>query len=331
MKTLLLGTGTGCFSMSLENGQWKEAARALPGVEVTALALQRGAILAGTRKGVFRSEDRGQTWLEANSDHSPRYVRWLTSHPSQSRLVFCGTEPASIYLSQDGGLTWTDCPEVAQQRDRHGWWLPYSSGAGCVRGFAFHGPRGYAAVEVGGMLVSENYGQTWRLASGSDGKPQFGKTKTGMIHPDVHSVAVHPSSPDLVFAPTGGGLYRSRDGGATWELLYECYCRAAWLDPGDPDHLLFGPADDVDRNGRIEETRDGGRTWTPAVTGLKVEAERAVWKRGMVERFIAGDADLFAITSQGGLLRAPLSSLVWEEVLPASQGVRCGAILETGS
>ena len=132
------------------------------------------------------------------------------------------------------------------------------------------------------------------------------------IYPDVHSIATHPSSPDLVFAPTGGGYYASRDGGKTWELLYDCYCRAVWIDPTDPAHQILGPADGVSRNGRIEETRDSGtlRAWRAASNGLRVP-----WRQHMVERFTQIDQELLAVLSNGELLAAPLASLQWQQIL----------------
>jgi len=143
-----------------------------------------------------------------------------------------------------------------------------------------------------------------------------------MVHPDVHSITVHPSSEEIVTAPTGGGLYRSGDGGATWALLYPCYCRAAWVDPGDPQQIVFGPADGVSRGGRIERSRDGGQTWQPA------SGEQAVpWPRHMVERFLQIDDRLLAVLSNGELLAAPLDSLDWQPFLSEVTGVRCAAQL----
>ena len=34
-----------------------------------------------------------------------------------------------------------------------------------------------------------------------------------------------------------------------------------WADPADANHLILGPAENVDRRGRVEESRDGGRTF----------------------------------------------------------------------
>jgi photosystem II stability/assembly factor-like uncharacterized protein len=127
---------------------------------------------------------------------------------------------------------------------------------------------------------------------------------------------VHGLSPDLAFAPTGGGLYRSKDGGKTWKALYRCYCRAVWVDPADPSHIIFGPADSVDKNGRIEETADGGQTWKPASKGVQTP-----WPRHMVERFLRVEDELIAVLSNGQLLAASLETLVWEPLLPGVDGV----------
>jgi photosystem II stability/assembly factor-like uncharacterized protein len=187
-----------------------------------------------------------------------------------------------------------------------------------VRGFAFHGDRGYAAVEVGGVLRSDDRGAHWCLAGGSSGEPVFGTPPDGTVHADVHSVDTHPSSPDLVFAATAGGFFRSDDGGDHWTVSHEgSYCRAFWVDPADPDHVVLGPADDVSRNGRIEETRDAGRSWTRRSDGLDLP-----WPRAMVERFAQIGDHLFAMTSGGRLFTASLHDLRWTQILSEAGEVR---------
>jgi photosystem II stability/assembly factor-like uncharacterized protein len=289
---------------------WHERARGLDGQNVTSAIAREGVILAGTTNGVIRSDDYGEKWQPASSGLHTRHVRWMAFHPDLSDYEFVGTEPAAIFVSHNGALSWRECPEVAQLRDEHGWMLPYSPQAGCVRGFTFHGKRAYAAVEVGGMLRSDDGGQTWRLAEGSDGNPDFGVPPEPLIYPDVHSIAAHPSRPDLVFAQTGGGLYLTRNGGKTWTLLYDCYARAVWLDVDDANHLILGPADGVDSQGRIEESHDGGKTWQVMSEGLQVP-----WRRHMVERFEQVGDELFAVLWNGELFVAPLTSLQWERVL----------------
>jgi photosystem II stability/assembly factor-like uncharacterized protein len=311
MNKLILATERGVVICERNGDDWHESLRELIDQHITSVIAREGVILAGTTNGIFRSEDEGQSWRETSNGLTTRHVRWMAFHPDVSDLEFAGTEPAEICVSHDGADSWRACPEVAQLRDRFKWSLPYSPEAGCVRGFAFHGSRVYAAIEVGGVLVSDDRGETWRLAEGSDGKPDLEGPPEPFVYPDVHSLEVHPSSQDLVYAPTGGGFYRSNDGGKTWKLFYDCYCRAVWVDPQNPDHMILGPAEGVDRNGRIEESRDGGETWSMASNGLQVP-----WRRGMVERFFQADDELFAVLSNGQLLHAPLSTLMWGRILP---------------
>src|SRR5574341_491488 len=321
-NVLLLATGDGLVVCKRDGDSWREIRRGLSDQEVTSVIAREGVILAGTPDGVYRSDDLAETWREASAGLSVRHVRWLAYHPQISDREFAGAEPASIFVSHDGGGSWRECPEVAGLRKTGRWFLPYSPEAGCVRGFAFHGSRAYAAVEVGGVLISDDGGEKWRQAEGSDGKPDLDGPPEPFIYPDVHSIEAHPSSPDLVFAPTGGGFYRSTDGGKTWSCLYDCYVRAVWLDPADPDHLILGAADGVDSRGRIEKTRDGGRTWQPASTGLKVP-----WRRHMVERFTQVGGELLAVLSNGELLAAPLATLAWRRILPDVKDVAAVAAL----
>lgn len=316
MIKLLVATERGLIICEREGGEWREIAGGLADQQLTSVIARDGVILAGSTKGIFRSEDAGQTWREGNLGLMERHVRWLAFHPNISDLEFAGTEPAGIFVSHDGGESWRGCLEVVKLRDQHTWSLPYSTGAGCVRGFTFNRTRAYAAVEVSGVLRSDDTGETWRLADGSNGDPNLAGPPEPFIYPDVHSIFVHPLLPDLVFAPTGGGFYRSADGGKTWSCIYDCYCRAAWVDVLDSQHIILSPADGVDRNGRIESTQDGGQTWNSTSTGLNTP-----WRRGMVERFEQVGGDLFAVLSDGQLLEAPLPSLTWRRILPNITGV----------
>jgi photosystem II stability/assembly factor-like uncharacterized protein len=311
MNKLIFATEQGIMICERESDRWVQSMHMLTDQHVTSIIAREGVILAGTENGVFRSDDEGKTWREARDGLTARHVRWMAYHPDISDFEFAGTEPAGIFISHDGGESWSACAEVAQLRDKHKWSIPYSPEAGCVRGFAFHGSRAYAAVEVGGVLRSDDNGETWQLAEGSDGNPSFEGPPEPFVYPDVHSIEVHPSSPELVYAPTGGGFYRSNDGGKTWKIFYDCYCRAVWVDSHDPDHLILGPADYVVSNGRIEESRDGGQTWSLASTGLKVP-----WRRGMVERFFQTNDELFAVLSNGQVLSTSLSTLEWQRILP---------------
>ena len=323
---LYLATVAGFFIVSLTNGNPVIGSHSLKGQSLTSVAVSGGTIIAGSKKGIWRSTDNGQTWNKSDKNLSVRYIRWVNATKGSPPLFLAGTEPAEIFVSRDGAQTWQIKPEVGQLRDKYGWFLPYSSGSGCVRGFAIarSGPRPdriYAAVEVGGVLVSEDGGRKWKLVEGSDGNPDISRKFEPIVHPDVHSITLHPSSSDLVTAATGGGLFQSTDGGRSWKNIYRCYIRAVWVDPEDPRHIIAGPADGVSRNGRIEESRDGGKTWQLASKGMN-----APWPGHMVERFVQADKILVVVFSNGELWQKNLEGSHWVHVLPEINSVKAVAV-----
>ncbi len=309
---LIVGTIDGLFVCEREHDNWCVVHQALTHATVTGVAYQNDILLASTTDGIFSSHDHGRTWSEASVGLSERLVRQIAFHPTETGLACAGTEPAAIFVTHDAGTTWRECSEVTHLRKSHSWFLPYSPGAGCVRAFSFHGTNIYAAAEIGGLLYSHDSGATWQLVPGSNGNPDFNApVPRTFLHPDLHDVAIHQESPNLVYAATMRGLYCSDDGGKKWLHIYaDCYIRALWLDPKHPHHIILGPADAVSVNGQIEESHDGGYSWTIAANGLTVP-----WRRAVVERFVQADDELLAIVSDGRLFAAPLSALRWQHIL----------------
>jgi photosystem II stability/assembly factor-like uncharacterized protein len=279
------------------------------GPHCTSVAVQANRIVVGTTSGIFVSDDRGATWVASSQGLEVAHVRWIEADPARHRL-FVGTEPAAIFVSDDGASTWRRGREVEALRDKFGWFLPYSPEAGCVRGFAFHGDRAYAAVEVGGVLASDDSGESWRLAAGSDGVPSFGEPRAGFVRPDVHMLRAHRDSPGSVWAATDGGVFASTDAGATWRRIgAPQYTRAVWVDPESPRHLVAGPARSVGRGGTIMETTDGGLSWVQAKAGLDVP-----WPGAMVERFATVERHLIAVLSDGRLFETEIAEVTGGEV-----------------
>jgi photosystem II stability/assembly factor-like uncharacterized protein len=164
---LYIATTIGLFIVTQTNGDWETVRHTLKEKALTSIAVSEGVVIAGTIDGIWRSSDNGKSWNEANKNLAIRPVGWM-AHSSYTPTVFlAGTEPAGIFVSSDSGKTWSGRPEIVKLRDTNGWFLPYSPKAGCVRGFAIakpenHHGRIYAAVEVGGVLISDDSGDTWR-------------------------------------------------------------------------------------------------------------------------------------------------------------------------
>ncbi|MFP4580206.1 MAG: WD40/YVTN/BNR-like repeat-containing protein [Candidatus Sumerlaeia bacterium] len=288
---------------------WAIVSRGLKGKSCTSIAYMDEIIYAGAAEGCWISEDPAQEWRQHTEGLKHKHIRWLACGPPETHRVFAGTEPAAVFF-YDGNGSWWDCSEVEGLRDKNGWFLPYSDGAGCVRGFDFDKNFAYAAVEVGGLLWSDDFGHHWDLVKGATGNPDTKAHELPHVHPDVHSVTLPRDMEGVVFAATGGGLFLSTNQGKQWCRLYECYCRAVWVNPDNRLEIVLGPADGVSENGRIEYSKDGGESWQDASGGLDTP-----WPERMVERFLQMDDQLLALLSDGTVLASIIDEWEWEPIL----------------
>ena len=108
-----------------------------------------------------------------------------------------------------------------------------------------------------GLYVSHDAGQTWQEANDPTSKLQ-----------SFMALAIHPTDPKTVFAGAPTGLYKTMDGGTTWQKL--TLDRPVWsiaVDPAEPQHLLTGTS------AGVYSSSDGGATWTASSAGLPPEAK----------------------------------------------------------
>lgn len=279
----------------------------------------RLTILAGSYgAGLYRSEDGGKTWDTASIGLTASAFRCLAPDPLNPGAILAGTEPARLFRSRDGGRTWQELAGITRIPGHEKWFLPYSPRAGALRNVYAPPDRAgrlFASVEVGGLLRSDDGGETWTCAPVIEDE-------------DIHHITGHPDQPDLLYASLGyaslthrwrdderhqfGGIGRSRDGGKTWEKLETDYTRATLVPPSRPDLVVAGPAPEVGRKGRIVVSSNGGDTWEPASDGLETPMP------DMVELFVTSpDNDIWAITSGGRLFRAVPGEWAWRPALPA--------------
>ena len=79
----------------------------------------------------------------------------------------------------------------------------------------------------------------------------------------IHDLAIHrASSPEILYAATFGGLFRSLDGGSQWQQLSDDPFSVLLTDPTDPA-IIYGAAGD-----QIQKSINGGLDWTTTSTGL---------------------------------------------------------------
>ena len=285
-------------------------------------------ILAGSYgNGMYRSRDGGKTWTPANAGLTASAFRCIAPDPLEPGAILAGTEPARIFRSRDGGETWRELSGITRIAGHEKWFLPYSPRAGALRNVYAPPDRAgrlFASVEVGGLLRSDDGGETWTCQSVIEDE-------------DIHHITGHPDVPDLLYASLGyasltyqgrdddrrrfGGIARSRDGGLTWQKLETDYTRATLIPPSRPDLVVAGPAPNVGQDGRIVVSSDGGDTWESASDGL------ATPMPDMVELFVAAPDDtVWAITSGGRLFCSTPGEWSWRSQIPGGAGVRVQSI-----
>jgi photosystem II stability/assembly factor-like uncharacterized protein len=304
---LVLGTDDGVAVFEGQNEEWRPRYIRLEGHRLTAVAALGQQIWAGMTDGLWHSADGGDTWSPVYPIFGDSHVRAITVQREAQTLLLVGLEPAAILISRDDGQTWAKTPDVTALRDEHQWSLPYSPAAGCVRAFAVHKERFYAAVEVGGILRSDDAGASWRLLEGD-------------VHADVHDLATQTSDPDLLHVATGGGRFRTDDGGKNWKLIGDGYTRAVWADPDQMGTLLTGPARYVGAMGRVERSVDNGDSWTLASDGFRIPMS------DMIERFVGAESHVLAIGSDGDLYTAKRGLWIWHALDFGLPPIRAAAV-----
>lgn len=128
--------------------------------------------------------------------------------------------------------------------------------------------RAFAVIALLSPLASSAASAGWRAE--------------GPFAANVNHVAIASARPATVYAATsGGGVWRSADGGATWSLPGDEMTsrNVRWLrvDPNDPESVWAGIENDGDGSA-LWRTTDGGATWktvADAYPGGRVQATGA--------------------------------------------------------
>jgi photosystem II stability/assembly factor-like uncharacterized protein len=140
--------------------------------------------------GVFRSLDGGATWSFAGTE--------LNLHESVRALVVDSRAPQALWAGTDHGL--------------------YHSGNGGAR-WVLSRPGGIAAIvqnPVSGVLYAASY-QTGPVLRSADGGASWQTLAGAPANPTT--LAIDPVQPQILYAGTATGMFKSANGGAHWTKL----------------------------------------------------------------------------------------------------------------
>ncbi|MBL7471846.1 WD40/YVTN/BNR-like repeat-containing protein [Robertkochia sediminum] len=227
----------------------------------------RGNVSSGY--GMFKSVDAGKTW-EASGLEKSRHIPRIVIHPENPEVVYAAvlgniykpTQERGVYKSTDGGKTWRKtlfandmAGAVELVMDPNNPRIMYASTWRLQRT-----PYSLSSGGEGSALwKSTDSGETWKQISGNKG---FAKGTLGII-----GMAVSPVNSDRVWAivenKDKGGVYRSEDGGATWNYINDSralrqrawYYTRIYADPNDEDVVYV-------MNVSYHKSKDGGKTFS---------------------------------------------------------------------
>jgi len=282
------GSLGGIFRRDVGNGHWERLGKGLPDpLNVQAITVHPATpnvVYLGGNRGVFRSENRGDSWERIGVPDESAEVWSILVHPTRPRTLYAGTSPVGVYRSDDAGQTWRKLAK-ANLPER----IKMSFNCRVMR-LAVDPARPdevYATLEVGGVMRSLDGGETWddcttgllNLAQRPHlkSKIQSDSENEGML--DGHALCVSAAQSGTVFLAVRMGLFRSADRGATWEDMEVgrfsplTYGRDIRVSPQDPRvfYACLSPAARSE-DGSLYRSNDLGQTWTRFDHGVKANS-----------------------------------------------------------
>ena len=259
-------------------------------------------IYAGADDGIYRSADRGANFEHIESPLDAYHVWRIAIDPANPDTMFAGTALPALFRSRDAGLHWeklparfaSECANVTRPRvtalevdpsDHNFIW---------------------AGVEVDGVRVSRDGGDSWTRPSGGL-----------MDEPDVHGIKPLPGKPGAAVVTLPAEICLSTDGGASWQGLGVGkqfplpYCRSVVFKEDDGNVMLAAIGDDaLGGLGAIQRSSDGGRSWETPLLPLTPNTHMECFATH------AADPDLILACSHYGQLFASSDGGEWWVKLP---------------
>ncbi|MEX0802108.1 MAG: hypothetical protein WD688_02130 [Candidatus Binatia bacterium] len=318
---VLVGTSEGLFLLENrgERTDWGISSRWLSGCHVHAILIEplSGMLFAGIQKGgILASNDFGETWERKEHGLTHADVYTLNCAVFEDRpLVYAGTEPPHLFVSEDLGKTWRDLDGLCSVPSAPNWHYPQPPNIGHVKQIVFE-PRNprtvYACIEQGALLRSRDGGASWEDLHG--------------FYEDVHRLVILNSDPRKMYLACGDGVYYSKDGGTAWEKLTTRSSRV-----GYPDGLIVHPENEQlifisgaatipptwvkygTANSSVGRSRDGGRSWEFLNAGFPTNFTGNIEALSIVSW--GSLYCLFAATTEGDILFSGDEGDTWTQIV----------------
>lgn len=139
----------------------------------------------------------------------------------------------------------------------------------CVAGHPTLSSVLFAGSASGGLWKSENNGQTWKALFQNEAVASVGAIAIDPVHPDIIYLGTGEGNPRNS-QTSGYGVYKSYDGGESWELLGLEETRTVHriiVNPENPNEVWVGATGSAwgDSPRGVYRSHDGGATWSQSL------------------------------------------------------------------
>ena len=279
---------------------------------------------------IFRSTDGGESWRSVKESSGPFAVAPL----DPSRLYLATRD--GIERSLDGGETWTPATPgpILDLLDRYEVIVADITFAPSDPDTVYiflrlPGDHGFPDEFL--VVRSRNGARSWKVLEG----PELRRAV-------AHDLVIDPADPDTVYLVLSGGVFRSRDGGITWEPRVEglpfdsssggrdttYYVEELLVDPEEPEILYAAIGRFEGVLGGVYRSTDAGASWAPAHEGLPLPLkvyDLAFDPSDSRSLYAATPAGVFGSTDRGGhwnptprKLPTPAASVAIDPKAPAT-------------
>lgn len=278
---------------------------------------------------VWKSEDLGETWSHSSEGlaypegEEPIKSGWSLAVAGDA--LYAGVEPAGLFRSDDAGRTWREVEALRGHPSRPQW---QPGGGGLILHHIVAHPDDpgqlWVGISTAGVFHTGDAGASWEprnRGTRCDFLPE------GMRYPEigqcVHGLAMAPGRPERLYQQNHCGMYRSEDGGRSWETieagLPSSFGFPVAAHPRDPDTLFLLPLNgDIagryvpDASAAVWRSRDAGASWQDLRSGLpQGDAYFGVLRQALATDpltpagvyFGTGGGELYASADEGGSWR----------------------------
>ncbi len=301
----------GGLFISHDAGKSWSAVAAMQGQSIRALsqaASNPKLLVAGTLKGVFRSEDGGMQWKQITPVGSSELheVESIAIDPKDPATIYAGTWHLP-WKTTDGGATWHNIKQgLIDDSD------VFSIIIDPVQ------PQVVYTSACSGIYRSENGGEVYKKVQGIPSTAR----RTRVLMQD-------PVNRNVVYAGTTEGLYKTVNDGVTWQRMTgpDVIVNDVHVDPKNPQRVLLA----TDRSGVLASNNDAV-SFTPSnagfsqrqVASLLVDANSQTIYAGVLND--KGYGGVFVSSDAGGSWRQQSNGLEGRDVYSLAQSAD-GSIL----